>query len=82
MCLSLVEDNALIVRIVDMLSKQNDFRSARPKSIKATHHTLFLKVGTRSISQQLYRARRRSLEVLCGHLYEKLEAGVVKPARP
>lgn len=48
--------------------------------IKATHHTIKLKIETCPIQRQPFRTSIKSLEVLCEHIDTQLESGVIKPA--
>lgn len=56
--LSLEKYRALKKHIMEVLSKGLDLWRERLETFKCTNHTIDLKNGARSISQQLYRARQ------------------------
>lgn len=66
---------------MEVFSSHRDLWSRRLGTIKATHQTIDLQKGTRSISRQPYRARERSQEILCHHINKQLEARVIDPAQ-
>lgn len=79
--LSAIEDSKFRDEVMTMLFIHDKLWMGRSETIKATYYSTSLFSGTKPIRQQPYWACQRSGEVVKEHIFNHLEAGIIKSAQ-